>query len=686
MENSLSMLKIQRDELTKDIKIKTANNESKTNRILGLEMENSKVLEEINSLISEREDLLNKQRRLEIQIKSLEESRLQFTEKEKSLQEMEYRFKLEIETVTRRSEEQRIEMAKVEKERTSLLKELEDLRRSKKNNLEEDMRMLKVEKLRFEDERKKLQLEHEKTTYKYESLIRIEKERAEKYRFELESERRSLNNIKHEGQAEGKEMIRKLESQLSNLKSQYLRSENTLVKEKTELMEKIRNLKDDYEKRINGMEMGNKRSLEAAYQHQCSLTSSMAMTKEIEKLREHYDKEKREIEEMYIDEKGKLQEEWQRKLKEEKDSWEIQLHRLQSELDISTKEKFEADNKVREIRAEFQREEENMKRGFVEEKTKLTLEFEAKFEALRKEQTLEYEMFVVKEKEKMEQKIKFYEIEIEKLKMSQHDSKLLRESLSREKALKEKLYELEEANSTNTNRILELERQLMNQKVEYENKLDHVIDDAKRDNEELKRRLEHEREMVEISRDGLQKELDKIKNKHDNFQGSVDRWEHSTLELQQKFSKAEKRIRELELKLEEMKRKERELKIELHKEHNEKLSQEKRINESNMARTRSEMLTIKESRRKLEIEFNDLTVTCEKLKQRIQHLEEEVGRRGSPRGRDVSHLGEHTKACGCSFYVYPERHESPRNETQVPQTGRYYEYGYAMANRIQVCI
>jgi hypothetical protein len=683
----------------KSLKGKITNNETRTHRILELEMENSRVLEEINAMYSEREELFRKQRSLEQEklhlqntLKNLDESNAESIKKATKFQEIEYRFKMEIETITSRSEQQRLAIVKVEKEKVQLLKELDELRRSKRNDLEDEMRTLKKEKLRLEEERRKLHQEQDKITYRYESLIKIEKEKAEQYKLELESQRRLFNKTKYEGETE---MIKNLETQISKLKSDNLGNENRFIKDNTELNEKFQKIKDDYEKTVNEMEMKYKHDVDLAYQHQCSLSSSTAMNKEIEKLREHYEKERREIEQTYLEENRMMQEEWERKMKEQEESTDIRVNRLQSQLDISMKEKLEAENRIREIRAEFKRDEEKMRQSFTDEKSRLTSELEVRFETFKVEQSVEFEMVFSKERKQMEQNIRFYETEIENYKKLQNDSKRLTESLSQEKYLKEKIYELEELNNINKNKIQELERQLITQKDSFANKLEHVAEDSKRENEELKRRLEHEKEMVEISRDALQRELNKLKAGKDLLQVSnegnvrnADRNESTVVEIQQKLNKAEKRIRELELKLEEMKRKERELIADLENKYSEKLNQEKQIYESNLMIMRSEIVTLKKTKRTLELEYDTITVTCDKLKQKINFLEDEIQRRGDSRGRDVHGHDDETKTCGCAYYVYPERNrdDSPRYETLQgnPVTGRYYESGYAKAKRAQV--
>ena len=243
-------------------------------------------------------------------------------------------------------------------------------------------------------------------------------------------------------------------------------------------------------------------------EHECGV--ELLVLKETEIIRTRFEKEKYELEQTLGQEKEKTRIEFQRSLQLEKENYASALERQQRETDGLRKLKAQLEARIHDVERKQDEERYRLSSCFSEEKRKLQEEYYASLEEVKRGFSRGMADMSKQKSADEENRLKENLNLVEKRVKEELSSKLLGEASNRERHLQEVLYGVEQERDASNEKVLELERKIASLTELFRNDKEVITEQCEREKGDMRKRFEHEKEMVRLAHEATKTQLRRL--------------------------------------------------------------------------------------------------------------------------------------------------------------------------------
>ena len=356
------------------------------------------------------------------------------------------------------------------------------------------------------------------------------------------------------------------------------------------------------ERKLNQLEQSYKNEINAV-RYEREQYYREVTSKEIEKTRKELEKEQKDFQQQVLAEKKQLIEDYNKRIQEETSKFNNNEEMYKSEIASLSSTKSELQNKIYDLEGKIDRTKEQLTFRFTDDRRKLEYEFFTQLREMKETHRMELIERSEIMKLNMETKLKTEKEEFEERIRVEYKAKITAEVSSREKQLKGSLYKLEQEFRIERDKLLETERLLKVQNELLLREKEALLGQSKRDREELSKKMEHEKELLNVTLDAITRELSKMREEKNFLSVSF------TKEKKELENKHEAEMTELRKKLE---RNKQELITRL-------LEENKQAAQDVQRSTDATIVALKDKLAKAERKMNEMEEHYKKEKSKLEH-------------------------------------------------------------------
>ena len=327
------------------------------------------------------------------------------------------------------------------------------------------------------------------------------------------------------------------------------------------------------------------------------------ISKEIEKTRKEIENEKNYLQQKLLEEKKQLIEDYIKRIQEDNRKFIENEEKYTGEITSLTRTKSDTQNKIYDLERKIERTKEQLIYRFTEERRKIEHEFEMQLREVKEKHRLELIGRSETDKLNMEEKFKFEEGELEGRIHLEYKATITAEVSSREKQLQDSFYKLEKEFRMEKDQLLETERTLKIQNELLLREKETFLQQSQRDREEPSKKMEHEKELLNVTLEAMSRELSKMREEK-NFHSNAFSKEKKELERKHEAEMTELRKR--------FERNKKELMTRLREEHKQAAQAIQRSTDATIA-------ALKEKLIKAERKISEMEEHFKKAKSKMEH-------------------------------------------------------------------
>ena len=444
----------------------------------------------------------------------------------------------------------------------------------------------------------RLSVERQTFMEKYES----EKKRAGTLQAELQQKSSTLEEKSKEWKQQADEMVNKHIEEQDILKKEAKTLKEDYERQIKELKEEAAMGREVYERKLIQLELTYKNEITTVrYERETHFRE--VTSKEIEKMRKELENEKGDFQQTLLAEKKQLIDEYNLRIKEENGKLDKIEEKYRAEVDSLTRTKYELQNKLFDLEREMERAKEQMTYSFAEERRKLECEFETQIREMKEKHRVDLINRWEEDMQNMEAKFKTDRQEFEQQIQLEYKAAMTAKVSSKEKQLQQSLFILEQEFNTKKDKFMDTERSLKMENELLMRDKHTLLEQNKKDKEELSKKMEHEKELIQVTVDALSRDMSKMREDK-NF--LVDSFSREKKEVERKHDTEMTELRE------RLERNKQELVTRLREENNQSIEAIQRSREATITALRDKLA-------KSEKKVNEMEGNFKREKGKLEH-------------------------------------------------------------------